>query len=318
MRSRRLFGIDLASDFPFATLLSEGEGPPEVSFAVHLQAPEPTVWQRSHPIYTSPFQTEEGESVSRLYRTPGFAVLEFPGHLDFYLRPGRIDCHLLAPRYSSLVEIRLLGPVLAYWLESRGIPALHASAVTIGKQAVAFLSTHGAGKTGLAAAFMRAGGELLTDDLLPVEEQDGAFLGRPGYPQMRMWPDEAAHFLEAFEHLPLVLPELAKRRVPVGPDGFGVFCTDSRPLTCLYLPERLANRDAPVELREVSPRDAVIELIRHSFSPHLVEAVGLQPARLDLFARLVRQVPVRRLLYPSGFERLPEVVEAVRRDLPKI
>ncbi|HEX2645357.1 MAG TPA: hypothetical protein VHU81_20330, partial [Thermoanaerobaculia bacterium] len=235
-----------------------------------------------------------------------------------YLRPGRIDCHLLAPRYSSLVEIRLLGPVLAYWLESRGIPALHASAVTIGKQAVAFLSTHGAGKTGLAAAFMRAGGELLTDDLLPVEEQDGAFLGRPGYPQMRMWPDEAAHFLEAFEHLPLVLPELAKRRVPVGPDGFGVFCTDSRPLTCLYLPERLANRDAPVELREVSPRDAVIELIRHSFSPHLVEAVGLQPARLDLFARLVRQVPVRRLLYPSGFERLPEVVEAVRRDLPKI
>ena len=32
------------------------------------------------------------------------------------------------------------------------------------------------------------------------------------------------------------------------------------------------------------------------------------PARLDRLARLVRAVPVRRLVYPSGFDRLPEVV----------
>jgi hypothetical protein len=34
----------------------------------------------------------------------------------------------------------------------------------------------------------------------------------------------------------------------------------------------------------------------------------LQPARLARLARLVRSVPVRRLVYPSGFERLPEIV----------
>jgi hypothetical protein len=58
----------------------------------------------------------------------------------------------------------------------------------------------------------------------------------------------------------------------------------------------------------------LIELVRHSFSPHLVQAAGLQPRRLDLFARLVMQVPVRRLRYPSGFERLPEVVERLLKD----
>jgi len=59
----------------------------------------------------------------------------------------------------------------------------------------------------------------------------------------------------------------------------------------------------------------VIELVRHSFSPLLVEAAGLQPGRFDLFARLARQVPVRRLSYPTGFDRLPGVAEALLRDL---
>ena len=66
-----------------------------------------------------------------------------------------------------------------------------------------------------------------------------------------------------------------------------------------------------VEIQDVSPRDAVIELVRHSFSPRLVEAAGLGVRRLDFFVRLATQVPVRRLRYPSGFDRLPAVVERV-------
>jgi hypothetical protein len=315
MRPLRLFGIDLASDFPFATCLDAGEGPPEVTFSICLVAPEPPAWQQSPPVYISPWQTESGASASLLYRTPGFEVLRFPELLDFYLWPERISCHLLDARYHFLIELRLLGPVLAWWLESRGIAALHASAIAAGGRAAVLLSTHGAGKTGLAAALMRAGCELLTDDLLPVEERSGTFLGRPGYPQMRMWPDEAVHFLGGYEGLSLVHPELSKRRVPVGPDGYGAFCDDPLPLACLYLPERLPDSEVPVEIREVSPRDALIELVRHSFSPYLVEAAGLQPARFDFFARLVTKVPVRRLSYPTGFSRLPEVADAVLRDL---
>jgi len=230
--------------------------------------------------------------------------------------------------------------VLSFWLERQGIPALHASAVLIGGRAVAFLSSNQGGKSGLAATLMQSVHPLLTDDILPVEEQDGVFLGRPGYPTIRMWPDEAACFLGAYEHLPLVHPELTKRRVPVGGDGFGSFCDTSQPLACIYLPDR---RDASgasttpeisavghpgrhpsqpdgavpntdVEILPVSPRDAVIELIRHSFSAHQVEAAGLAPQRLNFFARLAQQVPMRRLIYPAGFEHLPRVREAILGD----
>jgi len=322
MRPRRLYGITLASDFPFAAPLdwagSMASGPPDLTFSVCLEAPVPAVWEKEPPVYKSPWRTEEGESALFLYRAPGVEVLRFPGLLDFYLWPDRITCHLVDPRSQFLVELRLLGPVLAYWVERRGCVSLHASAVALddgGNKTAAFLSTHGGGKTGLAAALMQAGGALLTDDLLPVEERGGAFLAHPGYPQMRMWPDEAAWFLGGCDDLPLVHPELAKRRVPVGPDGFGSFHARPLPLACLYLPERRPEARGPVEIHPVAPRDAVIELVRHSFSPFLVEAAGLQPGRFDLFARLARQVPVRRLSYPTGFDRLPGVAEALLRDL---
>ena len=74
---------------------------------------------------------------------------------------------------------------------------------------------------------------------------------------------------------------------------------------------RRAEGEGGVEIQPVSRSEALIELVRHSFSPRLVEAAGLQPSRLDRLSRLVRQVPVRRLSYTSGFERLPEVAEAL-------
>ncbi len=319
MGACRFYGFHLASDFPLATGCGDGSGggSPDLTFSVRRLAPAPPLWQQTPPVYASPWQTEDGESASLLYRAPGFEVLRFPGLFDFYLFTDRIVCHLLDPGARSLVEIRLFGPVFAYWLERRGMPALHASAVGVEGRAAAFLSTHGAGKSGLAAALMRAGASLLTDDVLPLEENNGAFLGRPGYPQMRMWPDEATWFLGGCDGLPLVHPDLSKRRVPVGPDGFGTFCDDPLPLACLYLPDRLPDREAPIEIREISPRDALIELLRHSFTPLLVEAAGLQPARFDLLARLVLEVPVKRLRYPSDFDRLPRVAEALQLDLER-
>ncbi len=200
---------------------------------------------------------------------------------------------------------------MSYWFERRGLPTLHASAVAVNGRAVAFLSRHGGGKTGLAAALVQAGCPLLTDDLLVLEEREERWEARPAYPEMRMWPDEAAHFAGPPESLPLVQADSEKRRVAIGDGAFGSFLDASTPLACIYLASRRPETDGGVEIQPVSRSEALIELVRHSFSPRLVEAAGLQPARLDRLARLVRAVPVRRLVYPSGFDRLPEVVRSL-------
>ena len=63
------------------------------------------------------------------------------------------------------------------------------------------------------------------------------------------------------------------------------------------------------------PAEALIELIRNSFAARIVEAMGWQRERLGKLAQLVRETPIRRLRYPSGFEHLPRVRQAILDDL---
>ena len=161
---------------------------------------------------------------------------------------------------------------------------------------------------------IQAGASLLADDMVVLEESDSLWRIRPAYPMIRMWPDEAEHFFGNYAHLPRVQSESEKRSVLVGEGGFGRFQEASSPLACIYLATRIEGAET-VEIQPVPRSEALIELVRHSFSPRLVEAAGLQPARLDRLARLVRSVPVRRLVYPSGFERLEEVARQILRTL---
>jgi hypothetical protein len=315
-----LYGLNLASDFPFANRLAAGVG--EVVDLTFRLADEPpdTGRERDEPIFASSPQLDGvEESLILVYRRDGYYVLRLTGVADYYLKPDSIVCHLTDPDYEYLVEIHLLGIAFSLWLELQGIPALHASAVVVKDRVAAFLATNKGGKSSLAAGLMQVGHPLLTDDVLPVESVRGRLVGRPGYPQMRMWPDQARHFLGRCEDLGVVHPAYSKRRVPVGEVGAWSFCGEPRPLACLYLPERRAPEEwgTRTEFAPVSPMEALMSLVGQSFVPHTVEALGLQPQRLSLFARLVSQIPVRRIYYPEGYQHLPHVRQAILDDLEK-
>jgi hypothetical protein len=316
----RLFGLTLASEFPFASQLEPGDRTPDVAFTVVPTPPLSVEWDTVDPVYTSPYKNEDEDSILSIYRLDNCDVLRFAQVADFYLWPDRIICHCQEPAYDYLVELRLLGPVLAYWLEQHGIATLHASAVAANGFGIGFLSGNKGGKSALAATFMQAGHPLLTDDVLPIENHKDRLLGQPGYPQMRLWADEAEHFLGHNHSLKELHPELSKYRLPIGTDHFGTFCRAAQPLTCLYVPER----HDPTEMGEkiiiipISPRERVVELVRHSFIARIVEAMGLQPHRLGLLAQLAQRVPMRRIVYPVGFQHLARVRDTILASLAGI
>lgn len=309
-----LYGLTLASDFSFANRLSRGAGLPDVTFSSVSESPLPEGWEESTPIYASPDLTKDGKSIISVYRYGACDVVRFIRMADYYIWPERILCHLLRPDYHYGIEIWLLGTALSYWLERQGVPALHASAVAVEGQAVGFLSSNKGGKSSLAASLMQLGYPLLTDDILPLERCGETFRGRPGYPQMRMWPEQTEHFLGYYHELEQVHPKLTKRRVPVGADGLGTFCNVTKPLRCFYLPER-SESQREIKIVPLSVPQAVIELVRHSFMPGIVEAVGLRASRFAFFAQLAQHIPVRRITYPNGVDYLPEVREAILKDL---
>ncbi|HUP01090.1 MAG TPA: hypothetical protein VM737_06170 [Gemmatimonadota bacterium] len=315
LSQRRAYGLTLALDFPLRTRLPGSSDPLDLTIRL-VEKPPLSGWERRNPTFVSPVRMEDGRSTILLYRMGEVDVLSCTGVADFYVWEDRIEFSPLDPALGFAIEIFLLGIVLAYWLERRGSPMLHASAVAIEGRAVAFLATNRAGKSSLAATLMQVGHPLLTDDLLRLDVNE-TVAAYPGYPQMRMWPEVAEHFLDRFEDLDLVHPELTKRRVPVGRGGLGEFCDGTRPLGRIYLPTRRDAGDpsSAVEIRPVPPGQALIELVRGSFLPRITQAAGFQERRLGRLARLARDVPMRELIYPSGLSSLPAVREAVLADL---
>jgi hypothetical protein len=316
----RFFGLTVASDFRLLDRVAvSGNSTPDLTFTCTEVESFPNDWTRVSPTYISPYLTKGGESILRVYDQPECVVLHFTDTAEFYVWPDRIVCYQLRRAYRYQVEMWLVGTVLALWLEQKGIPVMHASAVVVDNRAMAFLASSTAGKSSLAAALMRCGYPLLTDNVLPITCCGDTYVGQPGYPQMRLWPDQAKHFLGYFEDLELVHPEASKRTVPVGSEGLGGFCDVSQPLSCLYIPYRrdsVADGTA-IEITPVSPRDTTIELVRHSFLTRLLTAMGLQPQRLHSLAHIARQVPMRQVMYPSGLEHLPRVCEAILEDAKK-
>lgn len=313
-RDVSLFGLTMRANIPFATPLAEPQGAPELTFERADHPPIPAGWNRGEPVYESLTKTPGGAPALQIYRLPQVDVMHFPDVADFYCHADRIVCniHQLAAK-SDLVEAYFLGDVMNFWMERSGLPMLHASAVAIDGVAIAFLADSQGGKSSLAASFVQAGNPLLTDDLLPLEATTDGIVGRPGYPCFRLWPDLARHFAGDLDKLKRVNARCEKRRVPVGPDGFGRFVPRPLSLARIYLPDRQAN--GPIAIAPMRSAFAIAELANNSFNPRLVNTLGWQVPRLAIFARLLRHTPLRRLSYPSGLEHLDAVRDAIHEDL---
>jgi len=317
LRRYRLFGHTIASTRPLASWLPPSFDPPDLTISFVSQAPIEWNPADAVPVFSSQMKTDEGKSVLVLYILGTCNLIRFLEYADFYLWPDRLVCclHESAPAY--LIRNFMLANVLPFWLELKGYVTIHASAVNISGNAIAFLAHSRNGKSTLAASLVREGFPLLTDDVLPLCLEDGIYWAYPGYPAVRMWPDEAKHFLTEYEHLERVHPEITKRYVPVGDGQLGPFCDHPCPLERIYLLERRETSDSPAgpELKRVSHRDALIELLRYSFITRLAEAAGLAAGRFDFFSSLAQKVPVSRLIYPSGYEHLPQVWQEILSDL---
>ncbi len=269
------------------------------------------------------------QPVLRIFELPDGFGLCCHRIADFQLKPGGLLRYRLhRPEWGYLAEICLLGTVMAFVLEADAHLALHASAlVPPGHDtAVGFLAAQGSGKSVLAASWALRGARLLSDDIVAVELATASVGGtvRPSYPRLRLWPEGARGL--GLEGAPdqgtgagsaqLLRPDSEKLLIDAGPHGLDIFDANLAPLRCLYVPQRLDDSSESIQIEPLAPREALFELLRCSFlPPDLLAAVGFQAARLDLLARLVRDVPVKRLSYPSGYQHLPRVHDTVLSDL---
>jgi hypothetical protein len=240
--------------------------------------------------------------------TRGEAHLRLPQIGTFLIRSGvevLVDPDPEAD--DGLLQLAILGPVLATLLQQRGGLVLHASAVEMAGAAVGFLGTRGAGKSTTAAALGARGFPLLADDMLAVWLANDEPRVARGLPQLKLWPDAVRALGGDPDLLPPIHALIGKRAQRADESFCG---RPALPLACLYV---LCGGEA-IRIAPLPPREAFLQIVAHSYGIEwLHETSG--PEQFRDRAELVRRIPVRLLQRPSGLELIPRLARLVEEDL---
>ena len=208
--------------------------------------------------------------------------------------------------------VYLLGPVLGFILRKRACAALHASVVELAGLAVALCGSANSGKSTTAAALALRGVPVLTEDVTPIKELGDTFIVEPGYPRICLWPDSVKELLGSPDALPLLTPNWDKRYLPL--DGVRAsFEPQSKPLGAIYLlSARTDDSDAP-RIEEIAPREALLGLVQNTYMNWLLNR-DQRAAEFDVLSKVLKQVPVRRIVPHADPARLPALCDLIIDD----
>ena len=304
-----VYGIRLRSDI-------------ELSFAKGIQVGEPDVDLISAP---ETFFSEVSRDAVLKPTSYGWYKYTLLDHDQIYLRwdgmfeflvdgdGRRLWFGSLGANSLESLQVYLLGRALSFALVKQGLEPLHATAIVLEGEALAFLGESGYGKSSLAAGFLGDGYRLLTDDLLLISQLSGRPEAMPGPPRIKLFPWVARRCLRMTD---VGVPMTNGSDKMVLPLGEHHHQSRPAPLRTIYVLSgpREVFRKQRISIATLSPREALVELMRHTFN-----YVVTDPKRLQrLFSKslqLASRVPVKRISYPRDLSLLPEVRERILADL---
>jgi hypothetical protein len=200
----------------------------------------------------------------------------------------------------------VLGRVFAVALHLGGVTTLHGSGVVLPEGAVAFMAPKLHGKSTTAAALVRGGAKLLSDDILGVELDDPV-RARPGVPTMNLRTDSArAVQVDLGDYSPD--SKAPKGRFLWGESDLAI---DPAPLAAVYLLAPMGS-DTPEPTRSRIPAHlAALALMGQSKIGGLLGKENA-PGLLEAMTEVASRVPCYTLRIPADLGRLGELVERIR------
>jgi hypothetical protein len=241
--------------------------------------------------------------------------LRWAGLFEFLISPDArtIEYHSLEKATDESLTTYLLGQVLSFCLLSRGYEPLHATAVVIDGEAVAFLGDCGYGKSTLGAAFVARGIPVLTDDVLALEMRGGRWMAHAGPPRLKLFPSVARRVL-AREAGSRLHTSTSKLILPLADTQANDHAVPLRALYMLPDPAKRGRPQARISVVPVEGQQAFLALVRSAFNLIQVDRARLAN-QFDVATRLVRDVPMRRLTYRRRLSLLNTVCDAVIADV---
>lgn len=206
--------------------------------------------------------------------------------------------------------------VLAVLLHQRDHLTVHASAVAVDGQGIAFVGPSGMGKSTTASLFYKRGHRLLSDDLIACRPSstDASPHIDPGFPWMKLGEHSLGEVLgRGGDDLERSVPNSSKRMVPTHERQSDAPVPLRRVYVLGYHDDSRDTRE--VQVRRVTTRKACLILLSNAFVQTFLEEAGADPEHLNRCAALARRVPVSMLGRPQSMDVLPSIYDAVLDDL---
>lgn len=276
-------------------------------------AAEETLW------YTTDITDENGNPALKIWKRnkSGEYRMRYSHGLTFHLNANLTDISICcaAPMEKDDVADFLLGPVLGVVLRLRGVTCLHASAVSIGGKAIAFVGVAGAGKSTTAALFARKGHAVLTDDIAALVEQERSLSVYPAYPYLNLLPGTLA-MLAGREDSPLSESAATdKVRLPLDSDD-SKFQRDALPLAAIYvLAGRSTESRAPF-VDALPPPKALMSLVANTYGNTILDA-SMKAQEFRVLGQIAKSLPIRSLVARDGTAQLARLYDLVCEDLAR-
>ncbi|MEO6119859.1 MAG: hypothetical protein ABIP12_04150 [Terriglobales bacterium] len=244
----------------------------------------------------------------------GSRYFGFQSRFDFHIsRDSKAIVGLsLDNEPQAAFKTYMLGHLLSHILLAFGIETIHAACLVVNGEAVAILGDSARGKSTLAAAFLREGDILLSDDFLVLQQRGGSYIAYPGFPRIKLYERVSKHLLpDDSQGTPMNQHHCPKFVYPLED-----IVREPVPLRAFYA---LPNPKSVVSLQHVridalTQREAYLELTENSFNVRDKTPKRLT-SQFEWATELVKRVPVKRLSYPRVLSVLPEVIAAVKEDL---
>ena len=300
-----LESVPATSEVDLEVRLDEGQSWPKGS----LKAPR-QLWHESAN------RDQHGEPILRVWMGAdgSFFHLRYQDGTEFLVDRAGTQVWASWPASLTLEDAcaYLLGPVLGLVLRFRGVTCLHASAIDLGGLAIAIAGAPGSGKSTAAAIFAKSGYRVLSDDVVALADHGSGFLAQPAYPRLGLWSDSVEALFGLPDALPQQTPTWNKCYWDLTQNG-DKFQRGPLPLCAVYvLSER--DTDARAPFVEALPlRVGLTQLIENTYVSYLLDST-MSVRDLDVLARLVLSMPVRRLVPHADSRYLASLRDVVLDD----
>ena len=291
------------------------------------------VWLGSKPLWASELEEMEaeifyeghpedalGEPTLKIWSLPeaGYLRLLYGDGTQFILdrQATRVWATWLAPLTLEDTVVYFLGPIFGFILRLRGFTCLHASAVAVGRRALALAGDAETGKSTTAAAFARRGHAVLSDDIVALRQMGETFLAGSGYPRVCLWPDSVNLLCGSPKALPRLTPNWEKCYLPLDGDGRH-FQEKPLPLAVIYILGDRQGGSAGPRIEALPPASALIALVANTYMNYLLDRT-MRQKEFDLLAALVARVPVRRVTPDSDPAQIDNLCDAILEDARSI